>query len=259
LAARIDLDEEVNLAGYAANMDGVKHVLECVKESPSVDRIIVTSSQLVCKVGYVPESDTDYCPNTLYGVSKVLTEEITRDLDGGGKEWCIVRPTTVWGPGMSDHYYRMISMITKGRYFHCGNSMLLKSYSYAGNIAHQYWKVLVAPSNEIHRNTFYFADYLPLSLREYTNGLAKELHAPGIATLPLVCTKPLAMMGDIFNKMGWKNFPFNSFRLQNILTEYQFDLRATERICGNLPYCFEDGVKATANWFMNKSMSGSRV
>lgn len=255
LAARVDLDEEVNLAGYAANIDGVRNVLECAKESQSVDRIIVTSSQLVCKVGYVPQNDADYCPNTLYGESKVLTEKITRDAAGGGKEWCIVRPTTVWGPGMSDHYCRMISMITKGRYFHCGNSMLLKSYSYAGNIAYQYWKMLVAPPNEMHQRTFYFADYLPLSLREYTNGLAKELSAPGIPTLPLVCAKSLAVVGDILNKMGWKSFPFNGFRLRNILTEYQFDLSVTARVCGDLPYCFEDGIKATANWFMSKTQS----
>ncbi|HDS05832.1 MAG TPA: NAD-dependent epimerase/dehydratase family protein [Deltaproteobacteria bacterium] len=252
LAARVDLDEEVNLSGYAANIDGVKNILQCAGELPSVDRIIITSSQLVCKVGYVPKSDTDYCPNTLYGESKVLTEKLTRNTDGVGKEWCIVRPTTVWGPHMNEHYYRMMNMIYKGRYFHCGSSMLQKSYSYAGNIAYQYWKVLVAPSEEIHKKTFYFADYSPLSLREYTNSLAKELNAPRIPTLPLVCAKTLAAMGDILNKMGWKSFPFNSFRLRNILTEYQFDLSATERVCGNLPYCFEDGIKATARWFTNK-------
>lgn len=252
LAARTDLDKEVNLAGYAANIDGVKNVLECTRELKSVDRIIVTSSQLVCEVGYVPKSDTDYCPNTLYGESKVLTEKITRDTDGGGKEWCIVRPTTVWGPYMSDHYCRMLRLIHKGRYFHCGQAMLFKSYSYAGNIAHQYWKVLVAPPNEMHQRTFYFADYLPLSLREYTNGLSKEINAPRIPTLPLVCAKPLAVLGDILNRMGWKSFPFNSFRLRNILTEYQFNLSATKRVCGDLPYCFEDGVKATANWFIKE-------
>lgn len=250
LAARVDLDEEVNLAGYAANIDGVKNIIECSMESKLVDRIIVTSSQLVCKVGYVPKSDTDYCPNTLYGESKVLTEKITRDMDGGGKEWCIVRPTSVWGPYMSDHYCQMLRLIRKGLYFHCGQAALFKSYSYAGNIAYQYWKVLTAPANEMHQRTFYFADYSPLSLREYTNRLAKELNAPRIPTLHLGFVKPLAFIGDILNKIGWVSFPFNSFRLRNILTEYQFDLSATKRVCGDLPYCFEDGVKATANWFM---------
>jgi len=253
LAARIDLDEKRNLTGYAVNIDGVNNVLECSMESKSVDRIIVTSSQLVCKVGYAPISDTDYCPNTLYGESKVLTEKITREYGfQSSKEWCIVRPTTVWGPYMSDHYCRLLRLIREGRYFHCGQAMLLKSYSYAGNIAHQYWKVLIAPPNEIHQKTFYFADYTPLALREYTNALAKELNAPRIPTLPLGFVKSLAFLGDILNGMGWKSFPFNNFRLRNILTEYQFDLSATEEVCGDLPYCLQDGIKATVNWFMEQ-------
>jgi nucleoside-diphosphate-sugar epimerase len=252
LAARTDLNERVNLAGYAVNIDGVTNILECSRESISVRRIVVTSSQLVCKVGYVPTSDSDYCPNTLYGESKVLTEEITRDMDGGGKEWCIVRPTTVWGPYMSDHYGRLLSLINEGRYFHCGRSELFKSYSYSGNIAHQYWKILSAPSNDIHRKTFYFADYSPLSLRQYTNDIAKELKAPRIRTLNLGSAKTLAFIGDVLNSFGWKSFPFNSFRLRNILTEYQFDLSATQAVCGDLPYSYDDGVKATANWFMKQ-------
>ena len=253
LAARIDLNETRNLNGYAANIDGVRNVIEAVRQTPTIRRAIYTSSQLVCRVGYVPVSDTEYCPNTLYGQSKVLTETIVREENGGGAEWCITRPTTVWGPHMSDHYCRLLRLIRKGRYFHCGQAMLFKSYSYAGNIAHQYWKVLTAPSNEMHQRTFYFADYSPLSLREYTNSLAKELNAPRIPTLPLVCAKTLAVMGDILNRMGWKSFPFNRFRLRNILTEYQFDLSATERVCGDLPYCFQDGVKATSDWFMKQN------
>jgi GlcNAc-P-P-Und epimerase len=250
LAARTDLDEETNLAGYAANIDGVRNVLECSELSKSVDRIIVTSSQLVCKGGYVPKSDTDYCPNTRYGESKVLTEKITKDMDGGGKEWCIIRPTTVWGPYMNDHYCQMLRLIRRGWYFHCGQAMLFKAYSYAGNIAHQYWKVLITPSHDMSRRIFYFADYKPLALREYANRLAEELNAPRIPTLHLELVKTLAFMGDALNRMGWKSFPFNSFRLRNILTEYRFDLSATERVCGDLPYCFEDGIKATSEWFI---------
>jgi nucleoside-diphosphate-sugar epimerase len=252
LAARVDLDETRNLTGYAANIDGVKNILECSRESKSVDRTIVTSSQLVCKIGYVPESDTDYCPNTLYGESKVLTEKITRDMDGGGKEWCIVRPTTVWGPYMNDHYCQMLRLIRQGWYFHCGRSMLFKSYSYVGNIAYQYWKVLSAPSHEVHRRTFYLADYSPLSLRGYTASLAKALNAPRIRTVPLAIVKPLAFMGDVLNGMGWKNFPFNSFRLRNILTEYQFDLNTTAQVCGDLPYNVQDGIVATTDWFKKR-------
>ena len=108
LAARIDLDEKTNLAGYAANIEGVENLVEAVRLTPSIRRGIWTSSQLVCRVGYVPKSDTDYTADTLYGKSKVRTEQIVRSANGGGREWCLARPTTVWGPGMSAHYQRFL-------------------------------------------------------------------------------------------------------------------------------------------------------
>lgn len=252
LAARIDLDEKKDLAKYAANIDGVRNVLNCIRETESVRRVIVTSSQLVCRVGYVPKSETDYCPNTLYGESKVLTEKTTREMDGGGKEWCIVRPTTVWGPYMSEHYRGLLRLIRRGRYFHCGNSLLYKSYSFAGNIAYQYWKLLIASVDAIYGKTFYLADYEPLSLRAYTDALAKEMGAPRIPTVPLPVARFLACGGDVLNRLGWAAFPFNSFRLRNILTEYKFDLSPTKAVCGDLPYGFDDGVSTTARWFLEK-------
>lgn len=249
LAARTDLNEKDNIQGYAANIDGVRNVLEAVKQTPSIHRVIYTSSQLVCRVGYVPESDNDYCPNTLYGESKVLTEKIVREADGGGKEWCLVRPTTVWGPYMSHHYQRVLALIAKGMYFHVGRAKLFKSYSYAGNIAFQYYRLMVAPAESVMRQTFYLADYEPLSLRNYLDSLQAEINAPSIPSYPLWFVRMLAVIGDLVMAAGWRQFPFNSFRLNNILTEYQFDLSATKAVCGELPYSFTDGVKATAEWY----------
>lgn len=248
LAARTDLNEKNDVSGYSANIDGVRNVLNCVKKTPSVQRVIITSSQLVCKLGYFPKDEKDYCPASMYAESKVLTEKVTRELDGGGKEWCLVRPTAVWGPGMSDQ--NLLKSICRRGFFHCGDKELYKFEGYVGNIAFQYFKLLVAPPERVHRQTFYLADYKPLSLRKYTNDLARYMKAPSIPTIPLPVTKLLALIGDGLNAVGLRNCPFNSLWLQNILTEYQFDMSKTRDICGDLPYTFEDGVKATAEWYM---------
>lgn len=253
LAARIDLDETRNLSGYAANIDGVRNVINAVRQTPTIRRAIYTSSQLVCRVGHVPGSDTEYCPNTLYGQSKVMTEKIVREQDGGSVEWCLTRPTTVWGPYMNPHYQTMLRLIRKGRFFHCGKGRLCKSYVYAGNIAYQYVRLLTVPADAIHRKTFYLADYKPLSLREYTDGLAREMGARKIPTLPLGLARALAKVGDGLEACGVKRFPFNSFRLNNILTEYVFDMTSTQAVCGPLPFTQADGIKATAEWFLSQS------
>ena len=251
LAARTDLDETRDLDGYAVNIAGVRNLLDAIRTTKSVQRIIVTSSQLVCRVGYIPETMNEYCPSTVYGQSKVLTEQITKELDGGGVEWALVRPTTVWGPHMGPHYQRMLELIRRGRYFHCGDSMLLKSYAFAGNIALQYARLLMAPANLIHGRTFYLADYEPLSLRRYADSLAEEMGVSPIPTYSLGVARTLAYTGDLLNLFGWRGFPFNSFRLNNILSEYIFDLGQTELVCGSLPTRWHDGVKLTVRWHLS--------
>ena len=62
-----------------------------------VERAILTSSMLVCRLGYIPQHDRDYTPPNLYGESKVLTERITREANLP-LCWTIIRPTTIWGP-----------------------------------------------------------------------------------------------------------------------------------------------------------------
>ncbi len=258
LAARTDLDEVRDINGYADNIEGVQNVVEAVRKTSTIQRAIYTSSQLVCKVGYVPVSDTDYCPNNLYGESKVFTERIVRDEDGGSVEWCLVRPTTVWGPYMSLHYQSMLRYIRKGIYFHAGNSKLYKSYSYAGNIAYQYSRLLKAESGDIQRETFYLSDYEPLSLRDYADGLAVEMRSPKIMTVPLPFARLLALTGNMLNKCGLKQFPYNTFRLNNILTEYMFDMSKTQAICGPLPYSQSQGLRQTAEWFLSLDQKTTR-
>jgi nucleoside-diphosphate-sugar epimerase len=254
LAARTDLNETKDIRGYASNIDGVENLIAAIRQTPSVKRCIFTSSQLVCKVGYVPKNEDEYNPNNLYGESKVLTEKIVKKNDGGGVEWCIVRPTTVWGAGMSPHYQRFLKMINQGHYFHIGNSALYKSYSYIGNIIYQYKMLMEAPSELINKKTFYLADYYPISLHHWIDLIQKEMGAKPVPTYPEGLMRFLAIFGDILSTIGVKSFPFNTFRLNNILTEYIFDLSETEKVCGNLPFSIEEGVTELVYWLKNEKI-----
>jgi GlcNAc-P-P-Und epimerase len=252
LAARTDLGEMRDLAGYSANVDGVRNVVAAIRAAGGVERAIFASSQLVCRVGYVPKSETDYAPSTLYGESKVWTERIVRESDGGGATWCLVRPTTIWGPGMSAHYQRFLRMIAKGRYVHVGTSPLRKSYGYVGNVVHQIERLLAAPAGEIRGKTLYLADEPPLSLRDWADALQREMGAPPIRTIPIGLARLAARAGDVVNGLGFRRFPFNSFRLGNLLTEYRFDLSETMRICGPSPVTMAEGVRELVAWFQGR-------
>ena len=248
LAARTDLDETYDLHGYAVNMEGVGNLIQSIEAAGTVSRCIFTSTQLVCRTGFIPENVNIYCPDTLYGKSKELGEKLVRDHDGGQVQWCLIRPTTIWGPGMLPHYHRLFKMIAKGRYFHVGHKPLFKSYGYVGNTVHQFLKLLEAPANLIHQQTFYLADYEPLSLRAWTEAIRQELGAPLIRTLPQSVAKAAAQIGDFINILGFPGYPFNSFRLKNVLTEYIFDISRLKSVCGPLPYSMPQGVKETVSW-----------
>lgn len=248
LAARTDLEETKRLKGYAANIEGVRNLIVAVRGCASVERCVCASSQLVCRVGYIPSGETDYVPNTLYGQSKVMTEKIVRENDGGGVEWCIVRPTTVWGPWCSPHYRRFIDLIRKGYYFHIGARDRYKSFSYVGNFCHQVAALVKARPEEFNRKTLYLADYDPTSIKQWADAFQREFGALKIRTYPVGLAKIAAAIGDIIALTVYGNFPFTSFRLNNLLSEYVFDLTETRKIVPQLPYTMLQGIKETADW-----------
>ena len=152
---------------------------------------------------------------------------------------------------MSEHYQGLLKHIQRGTYFHSGGGALYKSYAYAENIAYQYWKLLTALKGDIHQRVFYMADYKPLSLRDYANSLAEHMNVRRPWCIPLPVAKLLAVAGDIIEIFSMR-FPYNSFRLRNIRTEYVFDLSSTEAVCGPLPKSFEQGVLETVKWYTHK-------
>jgi len=256
LAARTDLNG-YSVDDYLANSLGVANLIQAIRETPSVKRCLFTSSQLVCKVGYIPQGDKDYCPPNAYGESKVLTEQAVRSEDGGDITWCLFRPTTIWGGGMNDHYASFFNRLKRGQYFHPGKQDLYKSYGYVGNTVFQIYQFLEAPSESIHRQVYYLADYVPISLPVWINAIAAGLGRKHPPVVPLFLCRGLSLVGDLFRYAGLeKYFPLNSFRLNNILTQYTYDMTKTKNICGALPNNFEEGVAALVAW-INRTQNES--
>lgn len=249
LAAETDLKGEA-VNGYAVNTIGVRNLLDEVQLSPGVRRVIWASSQLVCKPGRPPASDTDYSAEGGYGESKVTGEKMVRARDGGGKEWVIFRSTTIWGPGMSPHYASILGMIRKGLYFHVGGRPLMKSYSYIDNLVDQLETLATAPAEQVAGRTFYLADSEPIDLREWAGGFARHFQKR-IPTLPEPLARGLARAGDVMTRRGVR-FPLTSQRLDNMLTEYVYDVSPIDRVSGRTRVSMAEGIARTADWYLRK-------
>ncbi len=246
------IDRGRKLEDYATNFRGVTNLLAVARDIPSLERIVSTSSMAVCRIGYQPKSETDYCPDTLYGESKMLGEKVIRQACALSYSWVIVRPTGIWGPWFDTAYHALFKLIRRGLYVHPGGVNINYLLGFVGNTVHQLDKLMQAPSDKVHGKAFYLADYPPINMRAWTDLVQKAFGARRIHETPIWTLKGVAAMGDAMKLVGWDYPPLSSSRLKNMLTSFVLGLDPI--ITEDPPYTLEQAVEITVNWmYENKS------
>jgi nucleoside-diphosphate-sugar epimerase len=244
LAARTDLDGIV-LKDYDVNVLGVENLLIIVNELKKIKKIIVTSSMLVCRGGYYPKDQFDYTPTTVYGESKVKTEQKVWE-NKPFCDWAIIRPTSIWGPWFGMPYRNFFDMVIAGRYFHIGNRACTKTYGYVGNSIFQIESLLFSETKDEEEKVFFIGDDPAINIEDWGNEIASE-YGNKIKRMPYFIIKMAALFGDIL-KLFKISFPMNSFRLKNMTTNNIINLANTNKIAPVLPYTRKEGIKATLKW-----------
>jgi nucleoside-diphosphate-sugar epimerase len=244
LAARVDLNGR-ELSDYITNVLGVQNLLKCTYNLNSLKKILITSSMLVCDVGYNPIDQFDYCPTTIYGKSKVITEQLVWE-NCPKCDWAIIRPTSLWGPWFGNPYKIFFNMILSKIYFHIGNKACVKTYGFIGNSVSQIEKILFTSTLDKSNKVFYIGDYDTVNIEEWANEIASKI-SYDIPRMPFFLVRVLAFIGDIF-KYFKINFPMNSFRLRNMTKDNIINLQNTFQLMNNLPFTREEGVKLTLEW-----------
>jgi nucleoside-diphosphate-sugar epimerase len=249
LAARTDL-EGGSIDDYEANTIGVKNLIEAASGVVGIKRVVFASSMYVCRPGYIPRNDSDYCPHTYYGESKVLGEKIVREYAGDSFVWTIVRPTSIWGPWFDVPYNGFFSAVKKGLYFHPRGREVKRTYGFVLNVVSQL-AGLISPhveARQVHTKMFYVADYQPVDVRQWADTIAAAFGGSRTHEAPLVLLRLIAAGGDVVKRLGVRNPPLTSSRLKNLLTSAVFDLNPTRSLCGESPYTLEAGVRITVEW-----------
>lgn len=247
LAARTDLDGN-SLKSYDANVGGMLNILNAAKNCPNLKKILIASSMLVCKAGYMPENQRDYCPTTWYGKSKVETENITW-ANKPACDWAILRPTSMWGAWFGVPYRNFFDMVKKRMYFHIGHTACTKTYGYIENAVYQIEQLLFADTNDENNKVFYLGDKPPICIEEWANQIAEELGYK-VKRVPLWIIRCAAYFGDLL-KLAGIHFPMTSFRLKNMSTNNIINLDNTYRIAPNPPIDRIEGIQRTLEWMSN--------
>ncbi|MDR3142065.1 MAG: NAD(P)-dependent oxidoreductase [Tannerellaceae bacterium] len=247
LGARTDLDGKT-LNDYNANIEGVRNLLKILNKVQGLKRAIFASSMYVCKPGYIPKDFEDYCPHTIYGESKVLTEKIIRN-HNPQYVWSIIRPTSIWGPYFGEPYNLFFKIVLSRKYFHMGNRACSKTYGYIDNTIYQIQSILESDEQKINKKIFYLGDYTPYNITEWSNEIALEAGFK-IPEIPYFIFRCGGWVGDLLKNTG-VTFPMTSFRLRNMTTDNIINLDLIKEIAPHLPVSRKEGVRRTIEWIKN--------
>lgn len=250
LAARTDLNG-INQEDYSANIKGVENILRILDKLSNLKRVIFTSSMYVCKPGYIPDGYEDYQPHTEYGKSKVQTEEIIKK-HNPKYAWCIIRPTSIWGPYFGEPYNLFFKIVLSRKYFHMGKRACKKTYGYIDNTVYQILSLLNTDKKDISRKVFYLGDYNPYDITEWANEIG-EIANLKIPQIPFFIFRLAGWFGDFLKIWGIK-FPMTSFRLKNMTTNNIHDLTLIQTIAPELPVNRIEGTKKTINWIRENQL-----
>jgi nucleoside-diphosphate-sugar epimerase len=246
LGARTDLAGSA-IDDYAVNTEGTRNLIAALGALESAPALVAASSRLVCRIGYQPHAEDDYCPPNAYGESKVQSELIVRSSNYPGP-CVIVRPTSIWGPWFGVPYRTFFLAVAKGRYLHPAGKRIRKSFGYVENTVHQILRLLTADRGEVDGRVFYVADYEPIEVADWAARIQRATGAPPLRSAPVALLRVMATAGDVLKGLGWKDPPLTRFRLDNLLTEMMHDLAPVRRVAPELPVPLDLGITRTVEW-----------
>ena len=244
LAARTDLDGKI-VDDYKANTIGVENLMKIVEKLPELKKIIIASSKFVTENGYKIKDQFDYCPHTVYGESKVITEKNVW-ANKPHCDWCIIRPTSIWGPFFGEPYRNFFDLVMRKMYFHIGHIECHKTYGYIGNAIYQVEQLLFNETLDENNKVFYIGDEPAYEINEWADEIANELGFK-VPTMPVWFVKCLAKFGDLVGLVG-VHFPMQSFRFHNMTNDGVNDMTNTYKIAPEMPFTRLEGTKTTIKW-----------
>ena len=249
LAARTDtLSNDIN--DYKSNTDGTFNVVEAIKSAATVERVIIISTQFVNQYHGIPKHDEDYAPHTVYGESKVITEQLTRKANLNCT-WTIVRPTNIWGPWHPRYAKEFWLVLKKGRYIHpVSKKQVIRSYGYVGNVVHQIIQILKSKKETVDKQVFYLGDF-PVDIYLWANGFSLALTGKNVKKVPGNFVRMIAYCGDIFKFFGF-SFPITSSRYKSMTTSNDAPMEKTFTQFDKPLYSLQEGIDETVKWLVSQ-------
>lgn len=245
LAAQTSCEPKMTMEDYLVNTKGSEYLFEACEKN-KIDFLVHTSTQFVNQAEGIPSSDMDYAPHTVYGQSKVRSEELLRQ-ERFHFNWCIIRPTNIWGRWHLRYPHEFWRILKEGKYFHPGKRKVLRSYGYVGNVCWQMME-LIKRRNEsiVSRNVFYVGDP-PVNMLDWANDFSMAINQKPVRIVPTFFVYSLALAGSVLHMLHIR-FPITISRYKSMTTDNPAPMEKTFVVLGKPPYTQKEGVQQTTDW-----------
>ncbi|HVC28988.1 MAG TPA: SDR family oxidoreductase [Gammaproteobacteria bacterium] len=246
LAARVHVMKEAAHDPFAEfrriNTAGTEQLARSAVQA-GVRRLVFMSTIKVNgeKTTEAPFRESDLaCPGDPYSVSKWEAEQaLSRIAAETGLEVVILRPPLIYGPGVQGNFLALLKVLVRGVPLPLAGINNHRSLLYLGNAVDAL--LFAATHPDAGGKTYLLSDGQDISTPELIIRLAMEL---GVASPLLHCPAALLRLaGRMLGKMD---------SVSRLINSLQVDSSAIRRELGWVPpYSLEQGLRATAKWYLD--------
>jgi nucleoside-diphosphate-sugar epimerase len=243
---------------YSINIIGTKNLLEaCLAEK--IEKFVYLSS--IAVVGPNPErnvreNETILCnPISPYGRSKYEAEKLVIETFKIHKlPVIIIRAPIVYGPGVSrsSRVFMFLQLINKGLYRTIGDGNNLISLCYIDNLIQGIMQA--GGNNTVGGATYCIADERSYSMNEIAQVIAKEVGVQLPSShMPIWLAIILAACSAVPAKLFGFIPPLSFDKIKEVKSNWVCDISMAKENLGYKPIIrFEEGIKKTVEWYMEK-------
>jgi nucleoside-diphosphate-sugar epimerase len=246
---------------YAVNLEGVRHVLEALRQQGK-GRMVLVSSVNVLGIRNLHQANEDFpCrrANEPHADVKIAAEQLALDYHRRHRvEVAIVRPALIYGPG-EKNIPRLLDAIRRGKFSYIGSRENIIPMVHVDDVVQA--MMLAAASPAAAGRIYHITDGQQTTIRQFIEYLAELIHCPApVKKLPYAVPAAVCLLFEWLHRLHLVrgHGPINRVGLRFLGTSRSVDISRAVQELGYQPrVSFRAGMAATVAWIEQHQQSTS--
>jgi nucleoside-diphosphate-sugar epimerase len=210
-------------ADYQWNLEATKSMLSFISHF-DIPRYFFFSTQFVYRTpDRAPANETDFHPVDDYGASKVESELAIRATLPSDR-FLILRPTYVWGPGLTRFRDGLLLRLAKGQLLLSSDPSFVRYYGYVRTVCQQAISLATMDNHHTH-NVYYLSDDA-IDLQTFCDALRTALGKGKAIQVPSTFIRMLGRAGHVLAGLGLPS-PINAMQARELTTNFPIPIERT--------------------------------